>query len=133
MRLSLRPGRGSAGRGGGEQLRVKPGPHGAGHPPGKAPRVGLIRAQEEGRAGQDPPGKFLGRYIPFGGAAGEGGYGCVTVQGSKRGFVTVSAVGVRGTERPRVSSRLSQRWELPNHCPALGSEGGDLLTPPTLL
>lgn len=73
MRLSLRLGRGSAGRGG--QRRVKPGSRGASRPPGKASRVGLIRPQEEGRAGQDPPGKFLGRYIPSEGGRVRAGVG----------------------------------------------------------
>lgn len=54
-------------RAGGAQLRVNPGSQGAGRPPGKESRVGLIPPHGEGRAGQDPPGKFLGRYIPLGG------------------------------------------------------------------
>lgn len=48
----------------------------------------------------------------------------MTVQGSKRGLGTVRVVGMQGTERPRVSGRVSQRWEVPNHEPALGRERG---------
>lgn len=53
-----------------------------------------------------------------------GGGGCVTEQGSERGLATVRVVGMQGTGRPRVSGRVSQRWEVPNHYPALGREGG---------
>lgn len=52
------------------------------------------------------------------------GCGCVTEQGSERGLATVRVVGMQGTGRPRVSGRVSQRWEVPNHYPALGREGG---------
>lgn len=122
MRLSLRPGRGSAGRGGpapGEPRLAWSRP-----PPGKASRVGLSRPHGEGRAGQDPPGKFLGRSIPLG--VGVRGFGCVTVQGSKRGLCDRACRGRPGHGAP---TRVRQG------IPELGGAeslpwGGNLLSPP---